>query len=157
MKTKYGKIAIGILMLLLVTVALFVGYMAPKAWAAPTTVSTMPTTHPDIKTASLVYIVIYSDDAAYVYDTTANSNAGGFVAIASVTYANAAITVPVNTDFYVGQVKIPTNIRSKRVFVRGYASSDGTADKDDTQIFAWMCYFDASGWSRWPGADVYSF
>ncbi len=156
MKKKYGKFTASVL-IVLVFAAAWIGYTVTQAWAAPTTASTMPTAHPDIKTASLVYITIYSDDAAYVYDTTANSNTGGFVAIASVTYANAAITVPVNTDFYVGQVKIPTNIRSKRIFIRGYASADATADKNDTQIFAWMCYFDANGWTRWPGADVYAF
>lgn len=155
---RYGKIAITSLVALLLCAAVWIAaVMVMPVLAAPTTAATIPTAHPDIKTAALVYIMIYSSDASQVYDTTANGAAGDFVAIASVTYANAAITVPVNTDFYIGQIKIPTNIRRNTVFVRGYASSDATADKNDTQIFAWMCQFDSNGWCKWSGSDVYSF
>jgi hypothetical protein len=153
MEKYYGKIKVAAIVLMMVLVTAWVGYMAPRAFAAVTTQNESIVTHPDIKNYTYVYAQLWSFDGTYVYDTEAASAAGGWTAIGSATYANTDIEIVVNTDFYVGLLKLPTNIRSKRIVVRIMGSGDATPDKTDTQITAYAMYLGPNGWEKWPGPD----
>jgi hypothetical protein len=157
MKTRLGKITAVMIVLLMAVVTGWVAYLAAPAMAAVTTQNEAIVTHPDIKSYTYVYVQIWSFDGTYVYDTEANSAAGGWTAIGSATYANTDIEIVVNADYYVGALKLPTNIRSKRIVVRVMGSADATPDKNDTQITAYAMYYDVNGWSKWPGPDAFSY
>lgn len=155
---RYGKIAITSLVVILIGVMVWIAaVLVGQARAAVTTEAMTATFDPRINTAAYVFIQIYTMDGAYVYDTTANSDTGGWTAIGSATFANTDIAVSVNTDFYVGQIVMPANVRSKRVIIRPWVSADATPDKADTQLTAFCAYYDANGWTKWPGPEGYSF
>jgi hypothetical protein len=129
MKKHTGKIIIGCIVVLLLIAAM----VAPLATAAVTTQNVLMVSNAAIKDYTYVYVQVFSLDGVQVYDTTANSSTGGFTARADATYANTDIEVAVDADFYIGEMKLPSNITGSKI-VRLMGSTDATADKDDTQI-----------------------
>jgi hypothetical protein len=129
MKKHTGKIILGCILVVVIIAAV----LASLTHAAVTTQNVLMVSNPEIKNYTYVYVQVFSLDGVQVYDTTANSSTGGFTGRADATYANTDIEVVVDSDFYIGEMKLPSNITGSKI-VRLMGSTDATADKDDTQI-----------------------
>ncbi|MGD9210525.1 MAG: hypothetical protein PVI90_07105 [Desulfobacteraceae bacterium] len=115
-------------------VGLIVFVTSIKVYAAVTTKPVIPVMNSTVGTYDTVFAQVFDFSLVNVFDVTEDDGDGGMVAVSGATFANTAITVTIDSNFYVGSIPFPSDL-SKGIYIiwlRG--SADATPDKDDDVI-----------------------
>jgi hypothetical protein len=128
MKTYKGKITFAAIVLLMVVVAAWVGYLAPKAYAALTANPVLVMTNTKLDNYTYNYVILF--DKKTGYPLTASTGTPK----TDETWANAGLFFTQHATFIKWDLKLPTSLKPGTYIAQNWGSTNSTADSADTYI-----------------------